>query len=468
VKEIGCIAGSSTRWTYDTRSLRRAKRLWCYISILDTDKLYFRNKEVKKEWINYRATWARDGTQYLHYMLPVLERIEFWILFFESGRSVTISFCLYAIDDLKYFCNQVIINITKDKENLQHQPAVLPHQESNMKATLLFIINKIDSIFNGFHNDSLLEVAELLDFRVGVPCKSRHDMHPGTFQQPLTKFIKFFQEHKLAKKLFPLNDSKLMYTCNKLVFGSVNYNCINLYTNLSNVQICSFTTFRTNLYTSFNFTDIVVPEAVSPSTYNPFGIGNSPVHARNNDSNNNEKLDKFIEEARQYIAYLMKDFNTLNKDEEKILNRDPLVSWWPKLEGKFPMLSKVAMHILELSGSIAGSERFFSRLSNIITKKRCSLDKTLASRIILHSMRNRHSKLLLYRMKIPPFGVVDNTKDINDDDTIDDIVEDDEVIEDIDNEFDPIEFNDDTETEDGSPNLNNQKSNKRQRGNQCL
>jgi hypothetical protein len=66
------------------------------------------------------------------------------------------------------------------------------------------------------------------------------------------------------------------------------------------------------------------------------------------------------------------------------------------------------------------------------------------------------------------YSMTYNDKIVYDDDTIDDVVEDDEVIEDIDNEFDPIEFNDDPETEDGIPNLNNQKSNKRQRGNQCL
>lgn len=208
LKEIGCIGGSSTRWTYDTRSLRRAKRLWCTISILDPDKLYFKNKDVMKTWKESRSTWARDGTQYLHYMLPILERIELWILFFESGRSVTISFSLYAIDDLKSFCSKVLAVVTKDKDNLQHQPAVLPNQYTNIEKTINFILQKIDVIFSGFHGDSLLDVAELLDFRVAVPCKERNDLCPKYFEKPLVKFVKFFKEHPLAKKLFPVNDGK--------------------------------------------------------------------------------------------------------------------------------------------------------------------------------------------------------------------------------------------------------------------
>ena len=86
LKELGCIGGSQTMWTYDTRSLRCAKRLWCNISLLDPDKLYFRNAEVKRKWKDNRTLWARDGIQYLHYMLPVLERIEFLITMLANDR----------------------------------------------------------------------------------------------------------------------------------------------------------------------------------------------------------------------------------------------------------------------------------------------------------------------------------------------------------------------------------------------
>jgi hypothetical protein len=205
LKELGCIGGAQTRWTYDTRSLRRANRLWGTISSLDPDKLYFRNPAVKIEWKDNRTLWARDGIQYLHYMLPVLERIEYWILFFESGRSVTISFCLYAIDDMKCFCSNMIEIVNQDKDSLQHQPAILPNQYTNIVETLTFINNRIDIIFDGFHGDSLLEVAELLDFRVAVPLQKRCNLRPGYYKDPAKKFLNFFKDHALAKKLFPVD-----------------------------------------------------------------------------------------------------------------------------------------------------------------------------------------------------------------------------------------------------------------------
>ena len=73
------------------------------------------------------------------------------------------------------------------------------------------------------------------------------------------------------------------------------------------------------------------------------------------------------------------------------------------------MLFAIARTVLAIPASIAGSARFFSRLTNTITKTRSSFQADLAGNIVTHSMRARaeanHKKKAL--MKLPIFGQIE-------------------------------------------------------------
>jgi hypothetical protein len=372
---VGCINGAATRWTYDTRTIRRGNRLYEFILLMDIKNMYFRNPAKRTIYANNLKLWQSDGVHYIRFILPILERIEFWILFFESGRTITISFCSYAVDDLYMFLNYLIDDINKENVKV---PCPFPNEivYNNILYILKKFQNELMIVFCHVNNDISLRVAEILDFRIALPIKERFNMRGEEFLKIVPILMKFYDESLLAKTLFQ---------CKESVVDVVDDN----------------TDQNTN----------------EESNFDPWHILQSPASASDCPVNAVVKLrSDFEKECYSYVSYLRDDNNSfLNDKKYDMLNRDPLIQQWPHIEDRFPMLSQLASYILECPASIAGSERFFSRLTNIITKHRSSLDKNLASRLIVHSMRCRHN-ILSQRcsIKIPPFGkAIPNEKIIN-------------------------------------------------------
>ena len=130
------------------------------------------------------------------------------------------------------------------------------------------------------------------------------------------------------------------------------------------------------------------------------------------------------------------------------------------------MLSLVAASVLEAPSSIAGSERFFSRLTHIISPHRSSLQKDFAGEIVLHSMRHRKALMASARkhLPIPVFGKFDTSTlhledleaDDEDNDDDDFIENQEDIAEEIDQVEAPIDAADnddasDEDTDDGEP-----------------
>ena len=98
---------------------------------------------------------------------------------------------------------------------------------------------------------------------------------------------------------------------------------------------------------------------------------------------------------------------------------------------------------MEIPGAIAGSERFFSRLGNVVTKTRSSLEGIFAGLVVLHSMRAQQKVNASKAIIIPNFGHL-GAKAVNiqewdedeDDDDYDDNDDDDESNSDDDDDND--------------------------------
>jgi hypothetical protein len=63
---------------------------------------------------------------------------------------------------------------------------------------------------------------------------------------------------------------------------------------------------------------------------------------------------------------------------------DPLI-WWNINKAQFPILSKLASHILSIPATSVRSEEIFSKSGNLITKKRSSLEKNTVKIIMLYN-----------------------------------------------------------------------------------
>jgi hAT family C-terminal dimerisation region len=400
-KAIRPINGAATRWTYDSRVVRRAKLLHADIKKMDMAQMYFKNAEKRRDWSDHLRTWNTQSVYYIEFLLPLMERIEFWTIFMESGTSVTISLCLYAIDDLFYFLQSL-------ESQVNESATEIPVAVHTMLLSIVPVAsNELMQVFSGFNDILLLQVAEILDFRVAAVNNKRsarrdaiNNQHPRGWE--VHKLLQFYNTHQIARRLFFKNDVEI------------------------------------------GANDVAPQEPERPVSTNPFASARTVVDAAavGNDPDA-QKLTAFEKECCEYVStYLFSDYEKTPTEEAR-LNRDPLIDQWPQLQDKYPMLSAIAAKVLECPASIAGSERFFSRLTQIVTPQRSSLQKDFAGSIVLASMRYKKSKQSALRrsLKVPTFGVFDASTmtleafDVDDEEDAaqDDYVENQEdVLEDVD------------------------------------
>ena len=77
------------------------------------------------------------------------------------------------------------------------------------------------------------------------------------------------------------------------------------------------------------------------------------------------------------------------------------------------MLALLAEYILSIPAASAGAERFFSALTKIITKDRCSIERKFAGELITSHMRHRKAKPIVVQA-IPDFGEIVEKIEIED------------------------------------------------------
>lgn len=116
--------------------------------------------------------------------------------------------------------------------------------------------------------------------------------------------------------------------------------------------------------------------------------------------------NSFIAESKAYQLYRREKWNECksNGGFRRLLDQDPLEEW-PKIADKFPMLALLAEYILSIPAASAGAERFFSALTKIITKDRCSIERKFAGDLIASHMRHRKAKPIVVQV-IPNFGEI--------------------------------------------------------------
>ena len=390
------VYGAATRWTYDSRVIRRAKKLHPDVNDMAVESMYFKDQSKKRDYQAKLREWNTHSCYYIEFLLPVMERIEFWTVFMESGSTVTLSIVLYCIDDLHFFIECMI-------ETLGEYETQIP---ASVHATLASILPSIQDelkvVFTGFNDTLLIQVAEVLDFRVAAANEKRrgrrevvNNQHPSGWE--VHKLMQFYDNHHIANRLFHEDNGD-------------------------------------------DVDEAALEPPVPNPTSNPFARARNtmgaPVHA--NDPFVSKRL-AFEKECESYVSkYLWEDFEKVGNEHDR-LQRDPLTNQWPNIQEEFPMLALIAASVFEAPASIAGSERFFSRLTHIISPTRSSLQKDFAGKIVLYSMKARRAMLgpARKRLQIPIFGKVDtSTMLLEDLEADEDDVDGDDV---IDNEDDSVE-----------------------------
>jgi hypothetical protein len=81
-------------------------------------------------------------------------------------------------------------------------------------------------------------------------------------------------------------------------------------------------------------------------------------------------MDPFTVECHEYISY-----------PEAPRDKDPL-DWWKVNEPTFPILAKLARRLLALPASSAPSERVFSKVNEVVNKRRNRLEPSTSEKIV--------------------------------------------------------------------------------------
>ena len=85
------------------------------------------------------------------------------------------------------------------------------------------------------------------------------------------------------------------------------------------------------------------------------------------------------ETPRQKIAKEIKQYVKIAQVDAK---EDPL-KWWADQATNFPFLSQVARRILAVPASSAPTERVFSKLARVNSKKRSSMKPSLSNALVI-------------------------------------------------------------------------------------
>lgn len=365
------VNGAKTRWTFHVRALRRAVFLFPFFKAMDVEKMYFKDNTKKREWQRNLGQWQHHSQYFVEYMLPLLERVEKWTLCMESSRSVTISLCIYATDDLRKYAETLLADVHTKQSAFP--AAVL----SGLRDVFYEFDRQLDSIFHGQADLLVLQVAEQLDIRVAVPCEYRknrqpllEDLHESNSYY-VTIFLRWYDVSPLAK----------------------------------------------SLYATAEVVEAVVPigpgdapaaagAVAAAAPYDPFAGPPGAVGGNNIEAAvANVTRAAFVRECLDYHKYLQDDWKAV-PDEQQRLNRDPLVVQWPKIASRFPMLAKAAAAILSGQASAAFSESIFSVLASVVTKGRSALNAQFAGRIVANKIRMR-KKTSRKVVLLPNFGKLD-------------------------------------------------------------
>ncbi|KAK3925971.1 Transposable element Hobo transposase [Frankliniella fusca] len=90
-----------------------------------------------------------------------------------------------------------------------------------------------------------------------------------------------------------------------------------------------------------------------------------------------------------YLKYLEDEYDQWDVDDEfdlylksPIIDDSNLIGWWRQRRERFPRLSALALHLLNIPATSASSEREFSEAGHIYREKRLSLHPTTASDVL--------------------------------------------------------------------------------------
>jgi hypothetical protein len=413
------ISGATTRWTYDTKVLTRAERI--EKEVFEIYMNFFFTTVLKKQlFMENVMKWQGSSKYILNYTFPIYDRINYWIMKTEYAKSPSISLVKYMIEDvyclIRHLGDDLISKCNDDESDNGLNFYRLPIQRilKTFKEELFVVFR-----YDWFYEECLYNVASILDIRTvcGSPLGGRYlkesflaDLYaskPNNYQIPESKnekewLLYFYESHRLSKLIFP-------------PIIQLNNNVVN--------NIPEPVTFRRA----------------------PFAqqINNNSNRNNNNITSRRQMLENEIELYFKIVTEIYNKIQTkyssIDDQYAAMFEHDPLL-FWGKYEEKLPLLSRIASVILEIPCQVAGSERYFSGMTNVLSKKRSSLEKQLGGGMITCYMRATKKVIgprLLKKEKYFLFGKplksIQNMHDFEDD-LESDFVPNDELSDDGDND----------------------------------
>jgi len=155
------ITTPKTRWNYNSRRLQRVRRLWPYASVMKPETTT--TTAQKLEWTQKKNSCEQALIQ-IEKIAPLLDRFQYWIVYFQTTAAPTVSLILYLIDDLRSVADSLA-----DKSD----------REGNVEAEAILsrFLAQIEEEFQFDAEDDYLRLAQLLDPRVSYRVNSLEEIN---------------------------------------------------------------------------------------------------------------------------------------------------------------------------------------------------------------------------------------------------------------------------------------------------
>jgi hypothetical protein len=144
------VTTPKTRWNYNSRRLKRVRRLWPYASAMKPETT--NTASQKLEWTQKKNS-CEQAIIKIEKISPLLDRFQYWIVYFQTTAAPTVSLILYLIDDLKSVADS--LGDKNDRDGNIEAGSILSRFLAQIEEEFIFDVD-----------DDYLRLAQLLDPRV--------------------------------------------------------------------------------------------------------------------------------------------------------------------------------------------------------------------------------------------------------------------------------------------------------------
>lgn len=311
-------------------------------------------------------------------IIELFERMSFWTVMTEYGNSPTISFVLYALQDLYLLSKTMIEELTKIEATNSADTTIVQSIILSKNIVKTFQVQLMHT-FKLYRKKKVYYMAKVLDPRVLFLGYVKGNPKPGYNKAGWL----FLNEEEREQRVQEFDLLKEFY---QRKFKSEERN--------------------ENLNTGER------DDETNDENFFPLSeIGNSATLVSDFETSWTEEVKRYQKIAFDFLTIQNAFAVNRNGDPNVILNVDPL-AFWRKYKEQLPFLYKCAKVILSIPAQSAASERVFSAMTAVISKQRTSLAGRRASALI-ESVFRQHSKSRKDKTRkkndsFPPFGDVRN------------------------------------------------------------